>query len=59
MALCAGNDVILRTALRRSLPVIELREVCTTPSDFANPIAPSVEGGAKIDRAIVAAVLGA
>src|SRR6185295_3312208 len=52
IALCGFNDVILRVALRRSLPVIELRDVCTTSNDFANPIEPSVEGGAKIARAI-------
>ncbi|HXU29431.1 MAG TPA: SGNH/GDSL hydrolase family protein [Thermoanaerobaculia bacterium] len=53
IALCGFNDVILRVALRRSLPVIELRDVCTTSNDFANPIEPSVEGGAKIARAIL------
>lgn len=58
MALCAWNDVILRTALRRSLPVIELRDVCTTAADFANPIEPSVDGGRKIARAIVSTWIG-
>jgi lysophospholipase L1-like esterase len=59
MALCGFNDVILRVALRRSLPVIELRDVCTTTRDFANPIEPSVEGGAKIARAIVSVLFRA
>lgn len=57
VALCAFNDVILRTAMARSLRVIELREVCTRPEDFANPIEPSVQGGHKIARAIAAALL--
>lgn len=57
VALCVFNDVIIRTAMLRSLRVIELREVCKTPADFANPIEPSVQGGLKIARAIGAALL--
>jgi hypothetical protein len=36
--------------------VIELRLVCSEPEDYANPIEPSVQGGAKIARAIARAV---
>lgn len=53
------NDVILRTAFRHGLTVIDLRLVCTTPADFANEIEPSAIGGAKIAAQIVAAVTGA
>ena len=52
-ALMAFNDVILRVAIERSLPVIDLRYVCSSPADYANPIEPSSVGGAKIARAIV------
>lgn len=54
MALGAFNEVILRTAFRAGLPVIDLRLVCTEASDYSplSPIEPSVTGGAKIARAI-------
>ena len=55
-ALAVFDDVILRLATVRSLPVIELRLVCTEPSDYANPIEPSVQGGAKIARAVAGAL---
>ena len=55
-ALTVFNDVILRTAIRGGLPVIDLRLVCSDPGDYANPIEPSVQGGAKIARAIATAV---
>ena len=55
-ALTVFNDVILRTAIRGALPVIDLRLVCSDPGDYANPIEPSVQGGARIARAIATAV---
>jgi hypothetical protein len=55
-ALAVFNDAILRLATEHALPVIELRLVCTEPRDYANPIEPSVQGGAKIARAIVRAL---
>jgi hypothetical protein len=55
-ALAVFDDVILRLATERALAVIELRLVCTEPSDYANPIEPSVQGGAKIARAIARAL---
>jgi len=55
-ALAVFDDVILRLATERSLPVIELRQVCNAPSDYANPIEPSVQGGAKIARAVALAL---
>ena len=55
-ALAVFDDVILRLATELSLAVIELRLVCTAPSDYANPIEPSVQGGAKIARAVARAL---
>jgi hypothetical protein len=46
------NDVILREAFSRRLTVIDLRLICSSPEDLANPIEPSVAGGAKIAAAI-------
>ena len=57
VALMMFNDAILRVAFELRLSVIDLRLVCAEPSDYANPIEPSGQGGAKIARAI-AAVLG-
>jgi hypothetical protein len=51
-ALAVIHDVILREAVARGLPVIDLRLVCDKNADFANPIEPSVQGGAKIAAAI-------
>jgi len=58
-ALAIFNDTIQRVARAAALPVIELRDVCTEPGDYANPIEPSVQGGAKIAAAIVRQVLAA
>jgi hypothetical protein len=52
IALMTFNDVILRAAFERRLAVIDLRLVCTSPSDYANPIEPSGAGGKKIAEAI-------
>jgi hypothetical protein len=52
------NDAITRAAFARGVPVVDLRLVCTEPGDYANPIEPSVAGGAKIARAIAAHLLG-
>lgn len=51
-ALALFNDVILRFAFANDLPVIDLRKVCTEPSDYEMTIEPSATGGAKIGRAI-------
>lgn len=52
------NDVIIRAAIGAGLPLIDLRQVCTSPGDFANEIEPSAAGGAKIAAAIAHAVAG-
>jgi hypothetical protein len=52
-ALMVFNDVILRVGIEFGLAIIDLRFVCSSPADYANPIEPSSVGGAKIARAIV------
>lgn len=56
VALAVFNDAIVRCGLARGLDVIDLRAVCNEPRDYANPIEPSVAGGAKIARAVARAV---
>src|SRR5262245_37738374 len=48
MALGIFNDVIMRSAFRAGLPLIDLRLVCDKDEDYANPIEPSEAGGKKI-----------
>jgi hypothetical protein len=57
-ALTVFNDVILEAAFRARVPVIDLRLVCDDDADYANPIEPSVRGGAKIAAAITRALTG-
>jgi hypothetical protein len=57
-ALKIFNDAILRVAFEFGLPVIDLRFVCSSVSDYANPIEPSSIGGLKIARAILTLVSG-
>ncbi len=56
VALAVFNDAIVRLAVEHGVAVIELRLVCNEPGDYANPIEPSVQGGAKIARAIAGAL---
>ena len=58
-AISMFNDVISRAAREHGWPVIELRDLFTDGADYANPIEPSVRGGAKLARAIAQQVLGA
>ena len=51
-ALRVFNDCIIQLAVDAGVPIIELRHVCTTPQDFANPIEPSAMGGEKIAEVI-------
>jgi hypothetical protein len=51
-ALSLFNDVITRALFSRGMPLIDLRLICNDPGDYANPIEPSVQGGAKIAHAI-------
>lgn len=57
VALMVFNDVILRVGIEFGLPMIDLRLVCCSPTDYANPIEPSSAGGAKIARVIVKLIL--
>jgi len=57
-ALNLFNDPIIREAARRGLPVLDLRLICDDGGDFANPIEPSVQGGAKIAAVIARLVTG-
>jgi hypothetical protein len=51
-ALSLFNDRITRAAFANSLPLVDLRLICSEDSDYANPIEPSVGGGAKMANAI-------
>jgi GDSL-like Lipase/Acylhydrolase family len=55
-ALTVFNDCIIRAAFAHSLPLLDLRLICTEEGDYANSIEPSARGGEKIARAIVEAV---
>jgi hypothetical protein len=57
-ALSLFNDVITRAAFSRGLDLIDLRLICSEAGDYANPIEPSAQGGAKIAAAIAACVRG-
>jgi GDSL-like Lipase/Acylhydrolase family len=50
------NDVIMREAFKRGVPVIDLRLIFDEDSDYANDIEPSVKGGAKIAKVIATLV---
>jgi hypothetical protein len=54
VALSVFNDVILREAFARRLPIIDLRLVCNRAVDYSSvsPIEPSVAGGNKIAIAV-------
>jgi len=58
-ALSVFNDIILREAFSRGLPVLDLRLICDEPRDYSSvsPIEPSENGGAKISQAIVRLVV--
>jgi hypothetical protein len=46
------NDCIIRAAIGAGLPLLDLRLICNSPTDYANPIEPSAVGGAKIAAVI-------
>ncbi len=49
-ALSLFNDVITAEAIFSGVPVVDLRWICTEPTDYSplSPIEPSSQGGAKI-----------
>lgn len=55
-ALTVFNDCITRAAFARGMSLIDLRLICNEDGDYANPIEPSVRGGAKISEAIAALI---
>jgi len=54
LGLTIFNDCITREVASRGLALIDLRLILTSDKDLANPIEPSVIGGAKIAKAIAA-----
>jgi hypothetical protein len=48
--------VIVRAAWARQCGILDLRLICHEPADYANPIEPSGQGGAKIARALARGV---
>jgi hypothetical protein len=56
-ALTVFNDIIIRKGVLAGIPLLDLRLICTDERDYANPIEPSVVGGAKIAHAIAKLVL--
>jgi lysophospholipase L1-like esterase len=50
------NDRIMRVGAQLGADVLDLRSVCTEPSDFVLQIEPSAQGAAKIARAIAGLV---
>jgi hypothetical protein len=57
-ALTIFNDQITRHAFSRRLPLLDLRLIFDEAGDYANPIEPSVQGGAKIAATIAAWAAG-
>jgi hypothetical protein len=57
-ALTLFNDAITRAAFAHGLALIDLRLICDEDADYANPIEPSVQGGAKIATAIAGLLTG-
>lgn len=51
-ALAVFNDAIIRVGAEHALSVLDLRQLCNRPEDYANAIEPSSIGGAKIAKAI-------
>ena len=47
------NDIIFSTAATYKVDVLELRNIFTTPEDYANPIEPSHKGGKKLASGII------
>jgi hypothetical protein len=57
-ALSLFNDVIVREAALRRIPVLDLRAACRLQEHYANPIEPSGEGGRRIAALVAAAIRG-
>ena len=57
-ALTVFNDSVTRAAFSRGISLLDLRLICNDDGDYANAIEPSVQGGAKMARAITALLDG-
>lgn len=55
-ALCLFNDAIIREAHAHRFHILDLRAVCMSEHDYANPIEPSSIGGDKIAEALLGAI---
>lgn len=53
VALTIFNDAIVRQAILKKIPILDLRLVCNEKSDYANAIEPSDAGGRKIAAGIL------
>ena len=47
------NDIVFNTGTSFKADVLELRNIFTTPDDYANPIEPSHIGGKKLSKEIL------
>jgi len=59
VALALFNDIIIRNAVSRGVPILDLRMICKESGDYStkSPIEPSSRGGNKIATKLVAAML--
>ena len=59
VALALFNDIIIRNAVSRGVPILDLRMICTESGDYSSksPIEPSSSGGNKIANRLVAAMM--
>lgn len=59
LALALFNDVIIRNAVSRGVPILDLRMICTESGDYStkSPIEPSSQGGNKIATRMASAML--
>lgn len=59
LALALFNDVIIRNAVSRGVPILDLRMICTEPGDYStkSPIEPSSQGGSKIATKMTSAMV--
>ncbi|MBL1256272.1 SGNH/GDSL hydrolase family protein [Methylocystis sp. Sn-Cys] len=55
IALTPFNDAIIRIGVEHGLTILDLRLICSAPTDYAGSIEPSSIGGGKIAEAIVSA----
>lgn len=58
MGVALFDDAIQRVAAASGASILELRSICSSPQDYANPIEPSGPGGRKIAEAIATWVEG-